>query len=118
VNDTADSTFTVPWDFQGRYTIGCVFFLLNICLFIFNIVMISLRFRFHPSTFLSSILHPTESLFIPAWLISLGTILINIAEYGSDNPEAGPWLRETMRVLFWVYCGLAVVFSCGIYLTM
>jgi hypothetical protein len=95
-DDDADITSSVPWDFRGRYTIGCFFFILNMVLFVFNITMISL----------------------PAWLISLGTILINIAEYGSDNPEAGPWLRETMRVLFWVYCGLAVVFSCGIYLTM
>jgi hypothetical protein len=67
---------------------------------------------------MSSILHPTESLFVPAWLISVGTILINITEYGADNPTAGPWLREIMSKLFWVYCGLAVFFSCGIYLTM
>jgi tellurite resistance protein TehA-like permease len=80
--------------------------------------MMSLRFKYHPSTFLSSILHPTESLFIPAWLISLGTILINITEYGADNPQAGPWLREIMSKLFWVYSGLAIFFSCGIYLTM
>lgn len=80
--------------------------------------MISLRFKFYPSTFLSSILHPTESLFIPGFLISLGTILINVSEYGIDNPVTGPWFREIMCVLFWIYCGLAVVFSCGIYLTM
>lgn len=108
----------VPWDFRGRYTIGCFFFLFNIALFLMNVLMMSLRFKFHPSTFLSSILHPTESLFIPAWLISLGTILINVTEYGADNPRAGPWLRDIMSVLFWVYCGLAVFFSCGIYLTM
>jgi tellurite resistance protein TehA-like permease len=108
----------VPWDFQGRYSIGCFFFILNIVLFVMNVVMICLRFKFHPSTFMSSILHPTESLFIPAWLISLGTILINVTEYGVDNKHAGPWLRETMNILFWTYCGLAIFFSCGIYLTM
>jgi tellurite resistance protein TehA-like permease len=111
-------TIQVPWDFTGRYTIGCIFFIFNMVLFLFNVTMMSLRFKYHPSTFLSSILHPTESLFIPAWLISLGTILINITEYGADNPQAGPWLREIMSKLFWVYSGLAIFFSCGIYLTM
>lgn len=108
----------MPYDFRGRYTIGCIFFLFNIVLFIFNAVMISLRFKFHPSTLMSSILHPTESLFIPAWLISLGTILLNITEFGTGSPDRRQWLVATMGVLFWVYCAMAVVFSCGIYLIM
>ena len=105
---------TVPYRFTGLYAIGVVFFLFNICLFIFNITMISLRFRFYPSTFLASITHPTESLFVPAWLISLGTILINIHLYGTTYGKTGPWLLDTMYVLFWAYCALAVAFSCGI----
>ena len=72
----------------------------------------------HPGTFMQSILHPTESLFVPAWLISLGTILINITEYGLDKGKTGGWLVDTMNILFWIYCGLAVTFSCGIYLIM
>ena len=80
--------------------------------------MISLRFKWYPSTFKSSIVHPTESLFTPAWLISLGTILMNITEYGTDEHTGLNWLLATMHVLFWVYCAMAVVFSCGIYLTM
>ncbi|KAK3724195.1 hypothetical protein LTR37_001320 [Vermiconidia calcicola] len=110
----ARSHLTVPYRFPGLYSIGCIFFLFNICLFIFNITMISLRFRYYPSTFVASILHPTESLFVPAWLISLGTILINITQYGTTIGRAGEWLLDTMFVLFWVYCVLAIVFSCGI----
>lgn len=112
----ANVIWAVPYRFTGLYAIGCIFFLLNIALFVLNVIMISLRFRYYPETFMGSILHPTESLFIPAWLISLGTILINISQYGIFS--TGPWLLNTMAVLFWVYCGLAVVFSCGIYLVM
>ncbi|KAK3696411.1 hypothetical protein LTR37_017982 [Vermiconidia calcicola] len=112
------SRLTVPYRFPGLYSIGCTFFLFNICLFIFNITMISLRFRYYPSTFVASFLHPTESLFVPAWLISLGTILINITQYGTTIGRTGEWLLDTMFVLFWVYCVLAIVFSCGIYLVM
>ena len=80
--------------------------------------MISLRFRYYPTTFIASITHPTESLFVPAWLISLGTILINITQYGTTWGKTGDWLLDVMTVLFWIYCALAVAFSCGIYLTL
>lgn len=114
----ANVIYSVPYRFNGLYTIGCIFFILNLVLFVFNVAMICCRFRYYPSTFLASILHPTESLFVPAWLISVGTILITITEYGTSDGKTGPWLFTTMRVLFWIYCGLAVLFSCGIYLVM
>ncbi len=82
--------------------------------FIFNVTMISLRFYHYPSTFIASITHPTESLFVPAWLISFGTILINITQYGTTASKTGPWLLDVMFVLFWFDAVLAVVFSCGI----
>lgn len=61
-------------------------------------------------------MHPTESLFIPASVVSFGTILINISQYGPG--KAGPWLLEAVGILFWIYSGLAVLFSAGIYLTL
>lgn len=109
---------TVPYRFTGIYQIGCVVFLFNLALFLFNVIMISFRFYYHPSTFLQSLLHPTESLFIPASIISIGTILINISQYGLYPGAGADWLHSTMTVLFWFYCALAVIFSCGIYLIM
>ncbi|KAI5360657.1 Putative transporter protein SLAC1/Mae1/ Ssu1/TehA [Septoria linicola] len=115
----ANVLYQVPYRFPGLYAIGCFFFLFNIVLFLFNVVMISLRFYHHPSTFTHSLLHPTESLFIPASIISIGTILLNVSQYGlSQQKVAGEWLLGTMLVLFWIYCGLAVCFSSGIYLIM
>lgn len=107
----------VPYRFPGLTTIGVIFFLLNIALFLFNIVMISLRFYLHPSTFRASYMHPTESLFIPGCVISFGTILINITQYGVGS-KAGVWLEDVMVVMYWIDCALAVLFSCGIYLIM
>lgn len=78
--------------------------------------MISLRFYWFPKTFKASFLHPTESLFIPAAIISFGTILINISQYGVDR--TGFWLEKTMMILYWIDCGLAICFSVGIYLIM
>ncbi|KAF2473284.1 C4-dicarboxylate transporter/malic acid transport protein, partial [Lindgomyces ingoldianus] len=112
----ANVLYTVPFRFHGIYALGCIFFILNITLFLFNVSMISLRFYFYPRTFKASFLHPTESLFIPAAVISFGTILINISQYGVDT--TGYWLEKTMAIMYWVDCGLAICFSIGIYLIM
>jgi len=106
----------VPFRFHGLYALGCIFFILNIILFLFNITMISLRFYWFPRTFKASFLHPTESLFIPAAVISFGTILINISQYGVN--KTGFWLEQVMCILYWCDCGLAICFSIGIYLIM
>ncbi|ORY17762.1 voltage-dependent anion channel-domain-containing protein [Clohesyomyces aquaticus] len=112
----ANVLYTVPFRFRGLYALGCIFFILNIVLFLFNISMISLRFYLYPRTFKASFLHPTESLFIPAAVISFGTILINISQYGVDF--TGYWLEQTMIIMYWIDCGLAICFSIGIYLIM
>jgi tellurite resistance protein TehA-like permease len=104
-----------PLRFHGLYAIGCTFFLLNIALFLVNITLISLRFIYFPSTFLASFLHPTESRFIPAPAISVGTILINITQYGVGE-QTGSWLERTMIILYWAYCAVAILLSSGIYL--
>lgn len=105
-----------PFRIPHLYALGAIFFILNIVLFLFNIAMISTRFYLYPSTFRASFVHPTESLFVPAAIISFGTILINITQYGIGR--TGSWLENTMVVMFWIYCTLAVLFSCGIYLLM
>ncbi|KAF2086757.1 hypothetical protein K490DRAFT_43640 [Saccharata proteae CBS 121410] len=112
----ANVLHTVPWQFNGLYAIGCIFFILNMVLFLFNIIMISLRFYIYPSTFRASFLHPTESLFIPAAIISFGTILLNISQYGVNS--TGQWLNTGMVVLYWIYCALAILLSIGIFLVM
>lgn len=103
--------------FRGLYAIGCIFFLFNIFLFLFNIAMISARFYFYPYTFRASFLHPTESLFVPAAAVSFGTILINITQYGVGH-QTGDWLEWTMIVMYWFYCALATILSATIYLIL
>lgn len=114
----ANVLYAVPFRFHGLYALGCIFFLLNLVLFLFNVAMISCRFYFYPRTFRASFLHPTESLFIPASTVSFGIIMMNISQYGVGMVGNTMWLEHTMVVMFWVDCGLAVAFSMGIYLVM
>ncbi len=106
----------MPFRFPGLYAIGAIFFLLNIVLFIINVSMISLRFYLYPETFMASILHPTERLFLPAAVVSFGTILINISQYGLH--KTGDWLNSAVAILFWLDAALAFLSSMGIYLVM
>ncbi|KAL8962382.1 MAG: hypothetical protein Q9183_005166, partial [Haloplaca sp. 2 TL-2023] len=110
----ANVLYTVPYRFPGLYAIGCFFFLFNLVLFIINVVMISLRFYTFHETFRASYMHPSERLFLPASVVSFGTVLINISQYGLT--KSGPWLDTAVQVLFWLYAALAILASSGIYL--
>jgi tellurite resistance protein TehA-like permease len=85
-------------------------------LYILIWALILMRFYFYPYTFKASFTHPTESLFVPAFAVSFGTILINIVEYGFG--KVGNWLNEAVVVLFWFDLALAVTLSVGIYLIL
>lgn len=78
--------------------------------------MLLTRFISYPSTFRASLVHPTESLFVPAFLVSFGTICITIVEYGANN--TGQWLTEAVLVLFWVNVCLVMVLSITIYMIL
>lgn len=105
-----------PFRFPGLDTIGTIFFLFNMVLFAINTICITSRFVMFPETFKASLTHPTESLFMPSAVVSLGTIIWNIAQYGLHN--TGPWLLQAMIVLFWMFAGLAIVASSGTYLVL
>ncbi|RMZ75480.1 hypothetical protein DV738_g5458, partial [Chaetothyriales sp. CBS 135597] len=112
----ANVLYQVPLRFGGLRIIGLVFFLLNIAFYLIIWAMLLARFWFYPYTFKASFLHPTESLFVPSFAVSFGTILINIVEYGFD--QTGSWLHETVLILFWIDAGLAICLSIIIYLTL
>ncbi|KAJ5096229.1 hypothetical protein NUU61_005585 [Penicillium alfredii] len=112
----ANVFYDVPYRFRGLDTIGIVVFLLNIVLYLMIWGLLIARFYHYPYTFKASFLHPTESLFVPASVVSFGTILINISQYGAGN--AGGWLMRAVGILFWIDAALAVIFSAGIYLLL
>ncbi len=92
----------VPSDlrFNGLYAIGCILFILNIVLFIFVCIMITLRFSWWPSSLRNSLLHPQESLFVSAFVITIANILLNITQYGLKEGKTGQWLITAMTVFY------------------
>jgi tellurite resistance protein TehA-like permease len=102
-----------PHRFNGLTTIGGIVFIFDIVLFIIFTTGISLRFIMFPRTFVSSLSHPTESLFFPTFWISCVNILSCTQEYGV--PHTGYWLLVVMRVMFWIYAALTFCIAIGQY---
>lgn len=102
-----------PHRFHGLTVIGDIFFILSILLFVLFTAAITTRFILFPKAFISSLSHPTESLFFPAFWISIVSILSGMTVYGI--PKTGQWFVVTMRVLFWVYTASTFVVAVGQY---
>jgi tellurite resistance protein TehA-like permease len=83
---------------------GDIVLILDIVLFLLFCSLLATRFTLFPQTMRSCLTHPTESLFIPTFWISVVNIFSNIQQYGV--PHTGYWLVVTLRVLFWLYAAL------------
>lgn len=112
----ANAIHACPLEFKGIYVIGVIFMIIGIIMFLFNCICISLRFYYWPGALKGSLLHPTESLFVAAPVISVSIILANIIQYGAN--KTGTWLVLTMAVCYWIYIILAVLTSFGMYLVI
>ncbi|KAL4869339.1 hypothetical protein BDV12DRAFT_185229 [Aspergillus spectabilis] len=112
----ANVIYNIPYRFRGLDTIGTIFFISNIAFYFIIWALLFTRFYLFPYTFKASLMHPTESLFVPASVVSFGTILINISQYGTEN--TGMWLTNAVHILFWLDAALAVISSAGIYLLL
>ncbi|PSR82237.1 voltage-dependent anion channel [Coniella lustricola] len=105
-----------PFQAQWLYVVGTIFFLFNILLFIINTILLVMRFRLRPGSWRQSFTDQFESLFISASDGRVGTIFINICQYGI--PYTGPWLLRAMEVLFWIWITVAIFASSAVYLVL
>ncbi|KAM0132795.1 hypothetical protein ACHAO1_006540 [Botrytis cinerea] len=112
----ANVLYSIPYRSNWLRIVGEIVFLLNLIFFVMNCILISLRFKWNPGSFSKSFLSPSESLYIPACMISVGTVLVTMCQYGI--PKTGLWFQTTMQVCFWAYCTLSVVASSGMYLLL
>ncbi|KAL2116739.1 hypothetical protein VTJ04DRAFT_8907 [Mycothermus thermophilus] len=112
----ANVIHSLPYKSDWLVGIGLAFFFLNLCLFAINCVMITLRFILHPGSLIRSFYDQVESLFISAIIVSIATILITITQYGT--PNTGPWLLHVLEICFWIYTGVSVLVSAGLYLAL
>lgn len=97
-----------PFGFDGLKTIGKIFFILDLVLFLTFCALITYRFICtEPGTLSLSLHHPHESFFFGTFWVSIALILYCIQVYGV--PSSGPWLVKALEVLFWTYAGCAIL---------
>lgn len=96
-----------PYQFRGLETIGKIFFIVDLILFLTLSVLIVLRFALRPAEVLCSLRHPTEALFFGSFWVSIALILTCVESYAV--PACGPWLIKTLEICFWVYSGLVLL---------
>ncbi|KAJ9132646.1 C4-dicarboxylate transporter malic acid transporter [Pleurostoma richardsiae] len=108
--------WSIPFRAEWLDALGIAVFIFNLCLFVTNSILLTLRFRFRPGSFTDSFTDQYESLFVPSFLVSIATILVNVCQYGVPNTSV--WLLRTMEVLFWFYLGASMLTSAGMYLSL
>jgi C4-dicarboxylate transporter/malic acid transport protein len=96
-----------PHAFHGLLTIGKIVYIFDLVLFVLVCSAITYRFIRFPGTFKHSLVHPTESLFVPTLFLSLASMIAAIAIYGI--PATGHWLVEVYIVLFWLYFAVTFI---------
>ena len=104
---------TQGFTFRGLQTIGKFFYILDLVFFSLIVIAIMYRFAKYPGTLKSSIVHPTEGLFLGTAPLSVASIISGIARYGI--PACGPWLVVVYRVLFWAYFAITFVLAVAQY---
>jgi C4-dicarboxylate transporter/malic acid transport protein len=105
-----------PYRFKGLDTIGKIFFLLDLILFILFSILISIRFGMRPLVALRSLHHPGEALFFGAFCVSVALIINCIEIYG--GPSTGPWLTKALEICFWSYAACAFCVAVFQYATL
>ncbi|KAG9250114.1 voltage-dependent anion channel [Emericellopsis atlantica] len=102
-----------PHQFPGLRTAGLVIFLLNLVLLtLFSLAML----RLHPQTARASFTHLPELFFVGSFWLSIATVIMCIQKYGV--PHAGPWLVVVVRVLFWMYAAVSLLFSSALFVVV
>ncbi|KAK5107387.1 hypothetical protein LTR62_001330 [Meristemomyces frigidus] len=103
-----------PHSFTGLHVIGKVVFIFDVVAFLCFTSAISARFLMYPGSFHNAISHPTESLFIPTFFLSIFDIFNGSQAFGV--PSTGYWLVYALRVCFWIYLACTFLLATAQYL--
>ncbi|KAI0973085.1 voltage-dependent anion channel [Xylaria arbuscula] len=105
-----------PFQFHGLQTVGVVVFILNLVLFVCFCTAMLTRFILHPNLFKKSVTTPPECFFLASFWLSIATTIICMQRFGVQH--SGPWLVVVIRVLFWIYAAVTLLYYTTIFATL
>ncbi|KEY73508.1 hypothetical protein S7711_03675 [Stachybotrys chartarum IBT 7711] len=100
----------LPHQFSGQQTAGTVIFVFNLVVFVILCAAMITRFALHPQTMKRSVINTPESFFMGSFWVSCATIVICMQRFAV--PHAGPWVVVAVRVLFWMYAAMTLLYTC------
>ncbi|KAH9892238.1 voltage-dependent anion channel-domain-containing protein [Xylariomycetidae sp. FL2044] len=103
---------TQGFPFRGLQTIGKVVYVFDLVLFTTIACAIT---WYWPGTLKSSVMHPTEGLFVATALLSVASIITGVARYGIPACDGANWIIVAYRVLFWIYFVVSFAAAVGLY---
>jgi C4-dicarboxylate transporter/malic acid transport protein len=105
-----------PHKFRGLQTVGVVVFMLNLVLFLLFTTAMICRFVQRPSSLRKSVTRPPEAYFTGSLWLSMATIIMCMQRFAV--PHSGPWIIDTLRVLFWAYAAVTLTYNIVIFAAM
>jgi len=105
-----------PHQFHGLQTIGKVVFIIQLLLVLVFCTAMVARFILHPAAFKRSFVNPPELYFFGSFWLTLATDILCIQKFGV--PSAGEWLLVVVRVLFWMYAAVTLVYTSTIFVVL
>jgi C4-dicarboxylate transporter/malic acid transport protein len=97
------------YQFTGQQTAGTVIFIFNLVVFALFCLAMLTRFILHPYTIKKSLTAAPEAFFLGSFWVSMATIIICMQRFGV--PHTGPWLIVAIRVLFWMYSAVTLLYT-------
>ncbi|KAI0526020.1 voltage-dependent anion channel [Xylaria bambusicola] len=105
-----------PHQFHGLQTIGAIIFIFNIVLFLCFCAVMLTRFIMHPHMLKKSVTTPPECFFIGSFWLSMATVIMCMQRFGV--PHTGTWLVVAIRVLFWMYAAITLIYATAMFATL
>ncbi|OAL37247.1 hypothetical protein AYO20_03423 [Fonsecaea nubica] len=106
----ANVIYQTPYKFQGLVTVGKVIFIIDLIMFVSFTALMARRFIVAQGSLRHSFVHPGEAFFVGTFWVSVCLIIQGANSYG-HYAGCGEWLDTAIKICFWVYCGLTLVFA-------
>ncbi|EMD91284.1 hypothetical protein COCC4DRAFT_128747 [Bipolaris maydis ATCC 48331] len=98
-----------PHQFKGQYHISLVLYLTNFFLFLLFTLLTLFRYTQHKHHFLSAFSSPPESLFAPAFILSICVLIAGVQSLAITHGPGTPSLISLVYILYWIYAAISLV---------
>ncbi|EUC47506.1 hypothetical protein COCMIDRAFT_90130 [Bipolaris oryzae ATCC 44560] len=98
-----------PHQFKGQYHISLTLYLLTLTLFLLFTLLSLSRYTLHPPHFLSAFSLAPESLFAPAFTLSICVLIGGVQTLAITHGPATPSLVSLVHILYWIYAAISLL---------